>query len=948
MTQEVNYKDTLNLPENNFPMRANLAQREPEWLKAWYSADTDMYGKIRARSKGKERFILHDGPPYANGNIHIGHALNKILKDIIVKYKTMRGFDAHYVPGWDCHGLPIEHALFKEMGIKDKSEVDQVKFRKKARKYAEKFVKLQKEEFKRLGIFGEWDDPYLTMNPGYQAAIVQAFSTLYQNGYVYKGEKPIHWCSDCETALAEAELEYADKQSDSVIVRFGIDMTQTTFTDEAEKVFAPLHSKKAYVLIWTTTPWTLPANVAIALHPKLSYGVYEVNGEIFVLAVDLLDSIKTKVGWNDVVSHGVLAGDVCSGIVCRHPFIDRSSPVVFADYVSSEDGTGCVHTAPGHGQDDYETGLKYGLPVISPVDEKGQFTVDFAPAQGLKVLKANQVVMDILKTKGDLLHHEVITHSYPHCWRCKSPLIFRSTKQWFLRVDHKELRTRLQHTITDVSKTQWIPEWGKNRILGMIEDRPDWCLSRQRYWGVAIPIFYCDACGTEHLDQDITDKIVSVFKEENADAWFYRDNAYFLPEGFACKKCGGKVFTKETDILDVWFDSGVSHQAVLCGRDTLSYPSALYLEGSDQHRGWFQTSLISSLGLHDIAPFKQVLTHGFVMDQEGKKMSKSMGNVVSPQEVMQTFGADILRLWVSSCDYSQDVRISNDILVQLADAYRKIRNTFKYILGNIGDFDHTKDAIPLDKLDEIDTWALGECMLLVQDVTAAYEEYKFHHIYRLVYNFCIKEMSSFYLDILKDRLYTAKKDGFERRSSQTALFYIVRNLVKILAPILPFTCEEAWQSRVIEKNIAHVHVADWPGEYPELVNDALIQRWRTMMHFRDHVNGVLESQRAAGVMGSSLEARVTIARPTDEFKTFLSSFSNTLEFMFIVSKVVITDEDIPSGIVYTGENGTGALCAITVSKASGVKCERCWIWSDAIGDNAAHPTICPKCCEALS
>ncbi|MBN1492559.1 MAG: isoleucine--tRNA ligase [Candidatus Omnitrophica bacterium] len=961
----MNYKDTLNLPVNNFPMKANLAHKEPERLR-WWEKEHDLYAKIRVASKGKPKFILHDGPPYANGQIHIGHALNKILKDIIVKFKTMRGHDAHYVPGWDCHGLPIEHALFKEMGITDKSQVDQVKFRKKARKYAEKYISIQREEFKRLGIFGDWDKPYLTMNPEYQAAIIECFAKLYADGYVYKGEKPIHWCSECETALAEAELEYADKQSDSVFVRFKVNVDESKkaffvqkIVDDIVKdkaadikhIVDAINVKDAFILIWTTTPWTLPANVAIALHKDLEYGLYEVDGNILIFANDLFEQIKEKTGLGLRKPIKSFKGSAFQHLKCDHPFIDRRSLVVLADYVSSEEGTGCVHIAPGHGQDDYEVGISHQLPIISPVDEKGQFTDEFPPGQGQKVLKGgNKIVIEILRKSEDLLSHEKIQHSYPHCWRCKSPVIFRSTKQWFLSVDHEDLRAKLKDIINDASQSKWIPEWGKNRILGMLEDRPDWCLSRQRYWGVAIPIFYCEKCGKEHLTSEMVDKIIDVVKKENADAWFYRDNSYFIPEGFTCRSCGASTFIKETDILDVWFDSGVSHQAVLAKNDELGYPCAMYLEGSDQHRGWFQTSLIASVALHGISPFKEVLTHGFTVDAQGKKMSKSQGNVVAPQEVMQKYGADILRLWVSSCDYSQDMRISDDILVQMADAYRKIRNTFKYIVGNLDDFDHMKDAVLIAELDEVDKWALGECMEMVKKVTNSYETYKFHHIYRLIYNFCVKEMSSFYLDVLKDRLYTAKKDGKERRSSQTAMYWILRNLTKVLAPILPFTCEEVWQTRTIEAKYESVHLADWPGEHPDLIDLELIEKWRTIMNFRDFVNTLIEREREQGKIGSSLEAKVVINTIDDVFtKTLVKFEQDYLAFVLIVSKVIVgpdTKEMYETHGDYVDQSGT-VLAQVSVTVAEGDKCPRCWVRSDKIGENKVHPDLCPKCIKAL-
>jgi len=932
MPDTKSYKDTLNLPRNIFPMKADLANREPNQLKEWYQGE-DLYSQIRKKSQGKEKFILHDGPPYANGNIHIGHALNKILKDIIVKYKTMRGYDSHYVPGWDCHGLPIEHALFKEMGVKDKTEVDQVKFRKKARQYATKYLKIQREEFKRLGIFGDWEAPYLTMDSEYQASIVESFVRLYEKGFIYKGEKPIHWCSECETALAEAELEYADKTSDSVFVSFEVkgDSEGTKF------------------LIWTTTPWTLPANVAIAVHPEFDYFKVETDKGNFIFGKDLKDIVSEKTGFNIKKVIKEYKGEDLSGIVCKHPFVDRLSEIILADYVSKEDGTGCVHIAPGHGQEDYEIGLKYKLDVLSPVDEKGRFTDEFKPASGKHVLEANKDIVQILKEKGNLLFHEKIQHSYPHCWRCKTPLIFRATKQWFLKIDHDNLRKRLLEVIQDPDKIKWIPHWGKNRIGSMVEDRPDWCLSRQRYWGVAIPIFYCNnsSCSKLHLNTEIAEKIIEVIKKENADAWFYRDNSYFLPKDYKCE-CGSGDFIKETDIIDVWFDSGVSHRAVLENNPELGFPAAMYLEGSDQHRGWFQSALITSVALNDSSPFREVLTHGFTVDGQGKKMSKSVGNVVAPQDVMKKYGADILRLWVSSCDYSQDVRISDKILIQMADSYRKIRNTFKYILGNIDDFDHKKDAVSFDTMDEIDKWALGECLLMVREVTTAYEEYKFHHIYRLVYNFCIKEMSSFYLDVLKDRLYTAKKDSKERRSSQTAMYWILRNLTKILAPILVFTCEEVWKTRTIEKDTSSVHLADWPEDYPKLIDTPLVERGRVLKELRESVNVAIEQEREKGIVGSSLEAQVNLYLQDPGFEEFINPYKERLPFIFIVSKVNVTHEAIKGNEVHSFSYKNKVACTIKVLKAVGNKCERCWMWFEDVGTNERYPTICQKCINVLS
>jgi isoleucyl-tRNA synthetase len=949
---EVNYKDTLNLPKTSFPMKANLTVREPEFLKRWI--DETLYEKIRAHNTGKPKYILHDGPPYANGHIHIGHALNKILKDIIVKYKTMQGFDSLYVPGWDCHGLPIEHALFKQLGI-TKDDIDQIKFRKKARAYAEKFVGIQREDFKRLGIFGEWDKPYLTMNYDYQAMIIKSFKRLYQSGYIYKGEKPIHWCSECETALADAELEYAEKTSDSVFVAFPLDMQKSRLNaeDAVNKIESNGFSQ-VKVLIWTTTPWTLPANVAIALHPDLHYGLYSIDGETFLFACDVAAQIEEKTGkkietvtTEDTMFELVFKGSELNGLVCRHPFLERESSVVLADYVSAEDGSGCVHIAPGHGQEDYEVGLTYKLPIISPVNEKGQFTADFPPAKGIHVLKANSIVMDILEKNKRLLHKAKITHSYPHCWRCKSPVLFRATKQWFLNVEHNNLRARLVESVADGSKTQWIPGWGKNRILGMLQSRPDWCLSRQRLWGVPIPMLYCEECEKEYFPANI-DHIIELVREKGADEWFRLSAAELLPKGVSCKQCGHGSFKKEHDIIDVWFDSGVSHQAVLNTDPALGYPCALYLEGSDQHRGWFQTSLITSMALENKAPFHSVLTHGFTVDGEGKKMSKSAGNVISPQEILKKYGADILRLWVSSCDISQDVRISDDIIKQMADAYRKIRNTFRYILGNLYDFDPVEDAVSFEDLDEIDTWAVAKCRQLVAEVTADYDSFRFHHIYRMIYNFCVVEMSSFYLDVLKDRMYTAGKKSLLRRSSQTAMHFVLTNLVKISAPILSFTTDELWQTCALDTECSSVHMAAWPDLRSDSECAELMKTWDKLRDVRELINPYIESKRNQNVIGSSLEASVRISVVDDALYQFLNTYKASLPLVLIVSHVSLEKVEALSGTELDAVlEYAEAHIGLSVGKAPGAKCVRCWNYSEKLGSDKEHPEICPKCRQAL-
>ncbi len=961
MTQEKSYKETLNLPQTAFPMKADLPKREPDQLKRWETED--LYGRIRKISSGRAKFILHDGPPYANGPIHIGHALNKILKDIIVKYESMRGFDAHYVPGWDCHGLPIEHQCLKDMG-KRKEEVERVAFRKEARKYAEKFIGIQREEFKRLAVFGDWGKPYLTMDFGYQAAIAESFLKIYEKGYIEERLKPVPWCWDCETALADAELEYEDKTDDSVYVSF------------------PLRDKFSF-LVWTTTPWTLPANVGVAIHPALDYAFVQTSKGNFIFAEALLGDLRIKLRWEGDRVIKKVRGTELAGLEADHPFLPRKSKVILADYVSATDGTGIVHIAPGHGEEDYQYGhLQNKLEIISPVDSRGKFTKDFPEAAGLRVLKeGNEKVIEILKQKNALLHTEKYSHSYPHCWRCKKPIIFRATKQWFIKINHENLRRKMLEAIG--GQIKFTPDWGKNRIGSMVETRPDWCLSRQRYWGVPIPVIRCKICNrifgrdpdvgagfprpeqgeeTSPL-QEISKKIREIFCREGADAWFERPAADFLPEGFQCD-CGSAGFEKEQDIIDVWFDSGVSHQAVLKnvgagfprpeqGEETspLQFPADLYLEGSDQHRGWFQSSLTTGVALESAPPFKGILTHGFVVDGNGKKMSKSAGNVVAPQEVMKEFGADILRLWVSSCDYSVDVRLSKEILKQLADAYRKIRNTFRYLLANLFDFAYKKDSVPFEKMESLDRWALGKCLQLAGEVTGAYERYEFHSVFRKVYEYCSVDLSNFYFDVLKDRLYTARKDGAKRRSAQTALFFILRNLVKILAPILPFTTEEVWQSFTLQEGVESVHEADWPKTHEELIDPVAIRDWEDFLVLRDPIMRELEKKREAKVIGSPLESKVELSPGDPALEDFLKRLEKDLTFALVVSQVKVekaagTEDWSQASVTFASDNKSHSL-GIRIAKAEGGKCVRCWNYSRFIGADSLHPQLCEKCVDSL-
>jgi len=910
------YKNTLNLPKTDFPMKANLPDKEPRIFEKWECED--LYQKIRQKQKGKSKYILHDGPPYANGNIHIGHALNKTLKDIVIKFKTMQGYDAPYVPGWDCHGMPIEHQLFKEMK-KTKHDVDQVEFRKLAHEFAMKFVEIQKAEFERLGIFGDWDNPYLTLKPEYEKEVVASFNKLAKDGFIYRGLKPINWCAKCETALAEAEVEYEDHVSPSIYVKFSIEQ-------KAES------KESVAFLVWTTTPWTLVSNVAIAVHPDLKYVFVKTDSYgTLVLAEALFEAMLKKLGVAGSVVKTVKGKDL-EGMIANHPFLNRVSKVVLADYVSSEDGTGCVHIAPGHGQEDYEVGLKYNLPVIMPVDEKGRFKkIDSfeVPDEivGKPILEANDIVLIILSDAKALLISEKTQHSYPYCWRCHSPLLFRATKQWFMGVDRNLLR---QKTLNEIKSVNWVPDIGEKRISSMVELRPDWCLSRQRYWGVPVPILYCASCNLEIIDDGVMKKIEETFGAEGSDSWFAKQAKSFVPDGFKCKKCGHGEFNKETDILDVWFESGASHQAVLRINKNLGFPADLYLEGSDQHRGWFQTSILIGMGVEKTSPFKNVLTHGFVVDGVGKKMSKSAGNVMSPQEVISKKGADVLRLWASSSSYFDDVRISEEILDRTVEAYRKFRNTAKYLLGNLYDFDPEKDSLASKDLMEIDRWALSRLNSTLKEVTDSFESFMFHEATSFVYKFCILDMSNFYLDILKDRLYTFGARSKERRSGQTVLYKILSVLTRIMAPITPFTSEEIWGYFNKEGS---VHLADWPKVENDLIDAGLEAKWQRLINLREEVLKALEEKRIAKLIGSPLEAKVSLVASSKEEYDFLNKYSGILRYIFIVSQVVLA---------------AGDKLDIQVSKADGKKCSRCWNWSALVGADECNPTLCERCAGVVT
>ena len=926
----MDYRHTLNLPRTDFPMKANLPKREPEMLAVWEMKG--IYHQITQEAKGRMKYILHDGPPYANGHIHIGTALNKILKDFIVKSKFMAKFDSRYVPGWDCHGLPVEHEVEKSLGVK-KGELSIVEIRKRCREYAAKFVEIQREEFKRLGVFGEWENPYLTMNFGYQATIVREFGKFLLDGSVYKGKKPVHWCPTCKTALAEAEVKYEDHRSPSIYVKFKMVSTPSypsPLGGRGGYGDISREGKPVYVIIWTTTPWTIPANLAIALHIDFNYVAVDVGGEVYILAEGLLESVMEKFGIREYQVLENFPGKRLEGLKCRHPFLERDSIIILAPYVTLDAGTGCVHTAPGHGQEDYESGIQYGLEIYSPVDDDGRFMQDVPFFAGQFVFDANEAVNKKLAEVGALLKVEVMEHSYPHCWRTNDPIIFRATEQWFISMDKKGLRKNALQSINEVS---WIPPWGKDRIYGMIENRPDWCISRQRAWGIPITVFYCSGCKQSLVNQETIDHVAQLFEEKGADVWFEEEAAQLLPNGAHCPQCGGKDFTKEMDILDVWFDSGVSWAAVLEAREYLQFPASLYLEGSDQHRGWFHSSLLTSVGTRGRAPYLTVLTHGFVVDGEGKKMSKSVGNSVAPEEVIDRLGADVLRLWVAAEDYKDDIKISNEILKRLADAYFRIRNTFRFLIGNLYDFDPEKDRIPYDELYEMDRWALHRLQKLILRVREAYERFEFHVVYHSVQNFCAVEMSALYFDILKDRLYTFPARSVGRRSAQTVLYEILEGLTRLMAPILTFTAEEVWKYiPSVPGKTESVHLMSFPELKSEYLDESLEEQWERIWEVRAMVNKALEEARKERRIGLSLDAQVHLHLPEKMYQ-FLQPYQKDLKSIFIVSSVTL-------------EKDEKEMWA-EVLRADGRKCERCWNYDVSVGDHSEHPMICGRCVEAI-
>lgn len=923
------YNQTLNLPKTEFAMRAGLPQREPELFKK--IDEQDIYGKLIKKNEGKPQYILHDGPPYANGDIHLGTALNKVLKDFIVKYKNMSGYCAPYIPGWDTHGLPIELKAIKKIGV-DTAMLSPVELRKHCKEFALSYVDNQRNQFKRLGSIGDYADPYLTLKPEFEAKQIEIFGDMAEKGYIYKGLKPVYWCPTCETALAEAEIEYSEDPCYSIYVKFQV-------TDDKGKLTAlGVDPSKTKFVIWTTTTWTLPANVAICIGPEYTYAFVKAGEEIYVIAEELIAPTVAAAGIEEYEIIARAKGSELELIETAHPFIDRTSLVIVGNHVTLESGTGCVHTAPGHGVEDFEVCRNYPqIPIVVPVDSKGYMTEEAGQFAGLTTDAANKAIAQHLEDIGSLFAIQKIIHQYPHCWRCKDPVLFRATKQWFCSIDGFK-----KDAIDAIKSVQWIPEWGEGRIEGMVRDRSDWCISRQRTWGVPIPIFYCEKCGKEHITKESIMAVSKLFREHGSDAWYTTDAADILPNGTVCSECGHDKFTKETDIMDVWFDSGVSHAAVLEERGTNLWPCDLYLEGADQYRGWFQSSLLTSVAWRGVAPYKAVCTHGWVVDGEGKKMSKSLGNGILASEILDEYGADILRLWVASSDYHADIRISKDILKQLSEGYRKIRNTARYILGNISDFDPKKDMVKFEDMQDIDKWALIKLDELKEKVNAAYDAFEFHQVYHSIRNFCVIDMSNFYLDVLKDRLYCEKTDGIERRAAQSAIYLILNSLTRMLAPILAFTSEEIWQSmpHLESDNTENVLLNDMPKKENLTAPEGFMEKWERINAVKDAVKKQLEELRAQKTIGSSLDAEVTLYAQ-GELYSFLDAVKGILPQVLIVSKVSLV----------AGEGGKADAefegLGIETKKAEGCKCARCWTYSDTVGNDAEHPEICERCAAAI-
>lgn len=974
-------KETINLPKTNFAQKANLTQREPDRLNRWN--EMDIYTEIRRARQGRKMFVLHDGPPYANADIHIGTAMNKILKDFIVKSRAMMGYDAPYVPGYDCHGLPIETFVdkkLKEKGIV-KAEMSPVAFRRACREHASEALKRQTRDFKRLGIFGEWNDPYLTMSHAYEAETARLFGKFVGRGYVFRGARPVYWCINDQTALAEAEVEYEDHTSPSIYVKFPLPEDQVrelerriaTHTGQAD---VSLGSKPVYVLIWTTTPWTLPANLAIAFHPEFDYAAVDVGNEVYIFARALVPVVAEKSGLSEPAILLSFPGALVEGLQARHAWLDRPSILLLDEQVTlgeAEDesegesaegkrntgkaGTGCVHTAPGHGHEDFLLGQKYrhllkpayeqlrevgalagqteGTEVYCPVDNAGRFTSEVEHFAGIKVFEANKLIVDFLREKGALLHSEDYSHRYPNCWRCHRPVIFRATPQWFIAMDKDAVDgpSLRESALREVHNVNWLPAWGRERMRLMLARRPDWCVSRQRLWGVPIPVFYCEDCNEVIADEKVIDHVATVFEKETADAWYALEPEALLPAGFACPSCGGTHFKKETDILDVWFDSGSSSLAVLERERHLPWPSDVYIEGPDQYRGWFNSSLMIALAAHDRAPYKTVITHGWTVDGEGKAMSKSLGNTVSPNKVADELGAEIIRLWVASSNYQEDVRLSPEILKRLVDAYRKLRNTARYALGNIFDFDPERDAVEPDQMWEVDRWALAVTDEVTRKVIEAYERFEYHVVYHTMYQYATVALSAIYFDILKDRLYTFAPNSLGRRSAQTALSVIIDRFARLLAPILVFTSDEIWEN-ISGARAASVHIAEFPKVESDEDDKLLVETWNKIFEIRAQVQKALEEKRNEKVIGASLEAKVTLGSKGETYD-LLKQYEDQLPSILIVSQVELRREE-------------GDDLKVEVEHATGAKCERCWNWSETVGTDERFPMLDARCVRQVT
>ena len=915
MCEKKDYGATLNLPKTEFPMRGNLPENEPKILEEIF--EKGLYEKMLKKNEGKEPFVLHDGPPYANGEIHIGHALNKVLKDTIVRYKNLNGYYTPFIPGYDTHGMPTENKAIQALGL-NRDEIPVSEFRDTCKSFNKDYIAKQTEGFKRLGVLADWENPYITYQPQMEAKQVGVFADMYKKGYIYKGLKPVYWCTDCETALAEAEIEYKDVKNTSAYVKFPVEDSKGLFDKE-----------NTYVVIWTTTPWTLPGNMGITIDPEFEYSIVNANDEKYIMAKELVSKVMELAGIEEYKIEQTFKGKELEGILCKHPFLDRTSRVVMGSddtvKVELDTGTGAVHTAPGYGKEDYLCGLKNGLDIVVTVDAKGHQTEEAGPFAGMFYAKSDKEILNWLEEHNLLLHKQELMHSYPHCWRCKKPVIYRATNQWFASVDGFR-----KETLEAIKGVKWIPSWGEERITKMVEDRNDWCISRQRTWGVPIPIFYCADCEKEYVTDESLAKVQKIFKEKGSNAWFDLTEEELMPEGAKCEKCGCTHFKKETDIMDVWFDSGSTHESVLAER---GLPEAtLYLEGSDQYRGWFQSSLLTSVATKGKAPYKEVLTHGYTVDEQGRKMSKSVGNVIAPQTMIKQYGADILRLWVLSSDYKSDVSISNGIMKQVAEVYRKIRNTARYILGNISDF-NVNEPLKYDKLEEIDKWALIKLNHLIKDCTKAFDEYDFNKAYQAINTFCVVDMSNFYLDIIKDRLYTSKKESTKRRAAQTAMYNILSGLVRIIAPMTVYTAEEIWKYMPHKngENTESIMLEYWPKVNEKYENKELEEKWNKIIAIKEEASKALEMARAEKVIGHSLNAKVTINADKENYN-FLKDKEELLQEVFIVSAVEVKEAN---------------ELKIDVTPAEGEKCERCWMYSTTVGEDKENPTICHRCSEAL-